>query len=934
MADFSAVTCHSQSSTSWGSKQAGCLGSKRSNAKGLGRQFVYWTLAVVLALGSLCASAETATYQFDIPEQTADRSLTLLAQQAKVPLLFSFDEVRDVTTNAVVGEYTLEAALTQLLAGTDLEGEVNSHGVLTVARRPEEALVEGELRMPGENENMPTVKRRGLASVLLAMFSVGAGAQEVADADEKESVLEEIVVTGTNIRGVNNPTSPLLQFDREDIDLAGVGTVQDFVRTIPQNFNSTTPVSFNSDNPFDGAVNQSAGTVIDLRGLGSGATLTLLNGRRLAFSGSSSVFDVSSIPLSVVDRIDVLTDGASAIYGSDAIAGVVNLVTRRDFAGLETRARYGTVTAGNMDETELGTTGGMRWGSGGGFITLQYTDIEPLFAADRDYADLSTAFAGGTLIPKQEAFNAFASFDHDFTNRLAVIADLMYTDRDVEFVENDFLAGRTGVINSETAFFTTRLDYRLTERITASVFVDYGKEETESRDSDDSFLDTFVNDNELLVVEGQLSGAIADLPGGSVAASLGGLYREEEFRRPDSATFGSGVKRDVAAIYGEVLIPLIGEGQSVPYAQELTFSAAGRYEDYSDFGDTFNPKLGLFWRISEDIALRGSYSESFRAPSLTNTAGRQQFAFLAFPDPEFDPSQQDPRAPDGSTFFLISAGGGNPNLTPEEATSWTGGVEFTPRALTGLRMNSGFFDVSYTNRIDSLPGLIPLTVADFFSLVDRNPDPGRLDEIFDLIASGDEGAVRYVNASSLESPGPDDVQAIVNAGTQNLSSFSVRGLDLALGYDFQIEKNAFNTAINASYILDYKIQISDTAQPFDAVNQVYRPADMNLRGSFSWSRGGVTLFAAVNYVDSYIDNQVGNNNVQIDDWATVDLTFAYDSESRYGASQTGDIRFSLSVQNLFDEAPPFVATTDGLNFDTANANPLGRFASFQITKTW
>lgn len=453
----------------------------------------------MLALGSLCASAETATYRFDIPEQTADRSLTLLAQQAKVPLLFSFDEVRDVATHAVAGEYTLEAALTQLLAGTDLEGEVNSHGVLTVARRPEEALVEGELRMPGKNENMPTVKRRGLASVLMAMFSVGAGAQEAAGADEEESGLEEIVVTGTNIRGVNNPTSPLLQFDREDIDLAGVGTVQDFVRTIPQNFNSTTPVSFNSDNPFDGTVNQSAGTVIDLRGLGSGATLTLLNGRRLAFSGSSSVFDVSSIPLSVVDRIDVLTDGASAIYGSDAIAGVVNLVTRRDFAGLETRARYGTVTAGNMDETELGATGGMRWGSGGGFITLQYTDIEPLFTADRDYIDLNTAFAGGTLIPKQEAFNAFASFDHDFTNRLAVIADLMYTDRDVEFVENDFLAGRTGVINSETAFITTRLDYRLTERITASVFVDYGKEETESRDSDDNFLDTFVNDNELLV---------------------------------------------------------------------------------------------------------------------------------------------------------------------------------------------------------------------------------------------------------------------------------------------------------------------------------------------------------------------------------------------------------------------------------------------------
>ena len=404
MADFLTVTCHSQSSTSWGSKQAGCLGSKRSNAKGLGRQFVYWTLAVVLALGSLCAAAETATYRFDIPEQTADRSLTLLAQQAKVPLLFSFDEVHEVTTNAVVGEYTLELALERMLARTRLRGEINKHGVLTVVARPSDALVEGGTMKSSQDEIRPAVKRNGILGILAAVFSAGTGAQEPLAMDEEgvEQELEEIVVTGSRIRGAQS-ASPVVTITRQEIDLAGFATVEDIVENLPQNFGAgVSSDATNTDNKLQavgGDISDFAGGVsVNLRGLGASSTLVLVDGRRMSPSGFDSDFtSISSIPVSVIERVEVMTDGASAIYGSDAIGGVINFILRDNYDGAETRLQYSSDASGDTSNTLFGQSFGGSWQNGNVLLTYEYYESEALAARDRTFTasnDLSPF--GGT----------------------------------------------------------------------------------------------------------------------------------------------------------------------------------------------------------------------------------------------------------------------------------------------------------------------------------------------------------------------------------------------------------------------------------------------------------------------------------------------------------------------------------------------------------
>src|SRR3546814_2275030 len=109
--------------------------------------------------------------------------------------------------------------------------------------------------------------------------------------------------------------------------------------------------------------NLTGGSALNLRGLGPDASLTLLNGRRMAYGGIAQAIDISAIPVEAVDRIDIVADGASAIYGSDAVGGVANVVLKRDFDGFALGARYGTATDGGLATREYPATAGHVWSS-------------------------------------------------------------------------------------------------------------------------------------------------------------------------------------------------------------------------------------------------------------------------------------------------------------------------------------------------------------------------------------------------------------------------------------------------------------------------------------------------------------------------------------------------------------------------------------------
>lgn len=162
-----------------------------------------------------------------------------------------------------------------------------------------------------------------------------------------ESEIEEIVVTGSHIRrNTFNYSSPVTVIDNVEISATGTTNLGDLLQTLPQNistFNNANTAFFTT---FSGL------NLTDLRFLGTDRTLVLVNGRRFvsgAPPGGGYGVDLNSIPTGIIDRVEVLTGGASAIYGSDAVAGVVNIITRTDFEGIDLDVQVGASTEGDKN---------------------------------------------------------------------------------------------------------------------------------------------------------------------------------------------------------------------------------------------------------------------------------------------------------------------------------------------------------------------------------------------------------------------------------------------------------------------------------------------------------------------------------------------------------------------------------------------------------
>ena len=209
--------------------------------------------------------------------------------------------------------------------------------------------------------------------------------------------LSEIVV-GTHLRGVRDTASPVVVLDRETLDREGRATVAEALAALPQNFAGTATEQTLRTGTDPLGTNASEASGVNLRGLGADATLVLVNGRRLAGTGLRGDFaDVSSIPMSAVARIEVLLDGASALYGSDAVGGVVNIVLRDRFDGQETRLLAGGPTRGGAAQAQFGHTIGRSWD--GGHLTASYEHSlrDRLAGRDRRVAgDADLRDLGGT----------------------------------------------------------------------------------------------------------------------------------------------------------------------------------------------------------------------------------------------------------------------------------------------------------------------------------------------------------------------------------------------------------------------------------------------------------------------------------------------------------------------------------------------------------
>lgn len=862
-----------------------------------------------------------------IPPQPLTSALKDFAEQSGLQLVYLAQLTDGIESKGAAPDGTPEETLDQLLADTGLRYEfVNAR---TVSIEP----------MASNAEQEPGKSRPTSSQVMMAQTSAkkdrkteeqNQEQQDRAGSKQRDLPIEEIVVTGTHIRGVHPESSALIVIGQEQMARSGVATVDQLLRQVPQNFSSLDQATFQANTgDIQVSANATRGATVDLRGLGAGATLTLVNGHRVASSGDFGAFvDVSMIPMSAIERVEVLTDGASALYGADAVAGVVNFILKEDFSGAETSVRYGRTWDAGLDERKVSQALGHSWSAGNAMLVYEYYDQGDLLTADRDYIpDQGGVFA---LIPGQERHSVFSTIRHDIAPGLEISAEGFYSDRRFE-QDNTFfgffLVEESGRAEAYGGAATVTKDLEADWAVSFTGNYATTRERRDIVFPPDPMPDLNKTNMDILEANLRADGPLWVIPGGDVRASIGLEAREDRFG-DDIGDFS----RRVNSAYGELFIPLIGRNNSVALAQRLELSLAGRYDDYGDVGSSSNPKVGVLWEPVASVRLRGTYGTSFRAPPLPQLrTDNDSFFVLGIGNPQGASlcPQPDPFPPAPCSITLVTASPWNPDLEPEESRSFTFGLDFTPARLPGLKASITYFDIEFEDRIASPP-----TSAGVFGIysetdilapfLDFSPDLAEVSRIF-----------AEAEVLNLAGVGPEGVEVFFDGRLQNLAKTKTSGVDLFVNYDYSLGQNEFGLFGSASYLIDRSAQAASTTPEVDLVNKIYNPPRVRGRAGGTWTRGSLSSALTVNYTDSYQNNLVTPED-KISSWSTLDLQIAWHVEDDSAASLLHGLSVNLDVLNLTDSEPPSVSGGNNINlgFDPTNASPRGRFIAAQIRKRW
>lgn len=312
-------------------------------------------LIVPLLLLPISAFAIAQSLRFDIPAQPLPAALKAFADQARIQLLYKANTVQGSTGNAVVGDFDTREALQILLRGTGLEVVYSNDSAATIrwiqqAAKPTAAVPRtGSLRLaqaePSPAEGERQAEDRGVSS-----------AEETGSASRSDS-LAELVVTGTRIarqEGYTAPT-PVTVLSTDELVRKTPTNIPDALNQLPQFLGS---ISQNAQ-ADTGASRPRSGNFLDLRALGPQRVLILQDGRRVPPTSSNGATDANLIPQMLVERVEIVTGGASAAYGSDAVSGVVNFIIDKNFEGVKGIAQYGASTYGDNNSYRLGAAGGI-----------------------------------------------------------------------------------------------------------------------------------------------------------------------------------------------------------------------------------------------------------------------------------------------------------------------------------------------------------------------------------------------------------------------------------------------------------------------------------------------------------------------------------------------------------------------------------------------
>jgi iron complex outermembrane recepter protein len=847
---------------------------------------------------------------------------------------------------------------------------------------------------------------------------------------------EEVVVTGSRIaRGSDfESPSPVLTVDRESIERSGYNNLQQLMEKLPANgAGAFSTRGNNQDSTANGAAS------ISLRGLGADATLVLVNGRRVAISAfaenvTTNFVDINSIPVAAIERVEVLKDGSSAVYGSDAVAGVINIILRKDFEGLETGFSYGSAddydetnvsaiwgmsgedsnvtmildyfTNTNLFNTERGAMGSANQSARGGqdlrssrsypgrFIVqhpprqnptggapiTQTTRIDPTCPTERAsgqtclydfgpwnvlipeaertgfmllgrqglgagielFGELglqhNTSFAQGAPTPLDGTAGLTVPWSHPnnpyttaFPDGTGIVLDRYRTvdagPRQWE-IETNNVRGVVGLRGKFTDAWNwevsaqrarskseqtgdrsmgwVRTDFLQTE-INAGRYNPFGATQN-PQSVIDSITTSLVRRglSRFTMYEGQVSGELFDLPAGKVRMAAGAEYREESVSDVPDDQFQRGL------IFGTEAVSAAASRDSwatfvefaVPVLENVELSLAARYDDYSDFGDTTNPKVALRWAPIETLALRASWGTGFRAPSLAQIG--------------LGPSQE-------SQFFIDTFGcaagvvgacglldynlifSGNPDLEAEESETINLGLAWKP--LDSLELTLDYWEINQDNKIDEVP----------FGFIYR-----QFCGVQDSTVCTRDAPVGGQTLGQLQT---------INVGFINIGEQNAEGLDLGGYYGFDVGPGRLTLGLTYTRLLNFeRVELDQTGTAFvtRSLEGEYEYPEDRAQLTADWGMGSWGIYSSVNYVGPFQDTPDADFDGVLDydivdtrdvgSWTTVNVQFRYTGIDR--------VQLMVGVDNAFDRMPPFAAgdgDTDLYGYAQSQHNPRGRF---------
>jgi iron complex outermembrane receptor protein len=848
----------------------------------------------------------------------------------------------------------------------------------------------------------------------------------------------DIVVTGSRLRGAAPVGSSVISLGRDDVTASGAVTTDRLIRQIPQVFDLG--VSENSRGQSGGNGNITYGNSINLRGIGPYATLILVDGHRAV--NNSRAFDPSVIPTLGLERVEVIADGASAIYGSDAVAGVVNLIPRRNLDGGEVSARYGIADRGDFTEWQVGAALGKVWSTGQIMAAYEHVYRSSLNGSDRSFfssdqrpfggpdyrvtrCNPGTINAGGTtyaipvggvtqatagalvrgtsnrcddllgqdLFPRQEYDSVNATATQEIIDGLTFFADGFYSNR--RFSRLPAFASGTLTVPSTNAFFvrpagftgssyqvgysyyrdlprnlntgrarnwevTPGLRWAIDDNWVAEGLFTYGRGNDQSNTYDGinnpalaaalassnpaTAFDPYglnrtsptvlaaISDqislapvlNKFKGYEGRLNGTLLELPGGAVKLAVG--YEGQEINTrlglarggPSTPVTFREFDRRVDSGYAELLVPIFGSDNAMPGLQKLEIDAAIRYDKYSDVGSTTNPKFGINWSPLQGLTLRGSYGTSFRAPLISQIYGNSTSLYVQ--------SYQNPNG--GAPIIGIAYSGANTSLSPEEATTWSAGADWTvtPR----LRLSVTYFNLKYTNQVDTY-------LADLTLLTREGQFAGTGIILRDAAARERVAALLAANtpiAGSLPGGSVDNVSLFVDGRNNNLGQSRTEGIDFVANYQLPTDTlGTFNVNASGTYMTRFDSAVSPAGTPVDRLNTIFNPLKFKARASVTWDFGRLRSQITATHVGGYSNTAVTPNQ-NIGSYTPVDLSFAVN----VGEDETKGLILGLEVRNVFDTDPPYVNLAPGVNgsggYDATTTNPIGRTFTVSARKTF